>query len=92
MALGQLRLELEYYYSLTPVQFFNTVEGFFELENARQRISWESARLVAQVVAQVNSKKTIKPTDIAVFPWEVKISETIDVDAERKRIKENNNS
>ena len=31
---------------------------------------WESARLNSYIIAQVNSKKTIKPTDILKFKWD----------------------
>ena len=31
---------------------------------------WEQARLVAYMVAQVNSKRTLTMTDILQFPWE----------------------
>lgn len=32
--------------------------------------SWEQARLVAYIIAQANSKKKLKPTDIISFGWE----------------------
>jgi len=84
-----LQLQLDYYLSLTPVQFFNTIEGFRNLEKARNRTSWEQARLVALTVAQVNSTKTVKPTDIIEFDWdnEDKQTEVVDIKAERERIK-----
>lgn len=31
---------------------------------------WEQARLIAYMVAQVNSKRTLKMDDILSFPWE----------------------
>lgn len=31
---------------------------------------WEQARLIAYMVAQVNSKRTLKMEDIVKFPWE----------------------
>ncbi len=34
--------------------------------------SWEQARLVAYIIAQANSKKKLKPTDIISFGWEEK--------------------
>ena len=82
-------MKVDYYYSLTPVQFFNTIKGDSEVENARIQASWEQARLVAMAIVQVNSKKTIKPTDIKEFPWDKEPeSETIDINEARKRIKE----
>lgn len=32
--------------------------------------NWEQARLVAYMVAQVNSKRTLTMTEILEFPWE----------------------
>ena len=32
--------------------------------------SWEQARLIAYFIAQVNSKKKLKATDIVTFSWE----------------------
>ena len=37
----------------------------------RDRDSKDMARMVAQVIAQVNSKKTISPADIVKFPMTI---------------------
>lgn len=37
---------------------------------------WEQARLIAYMVAQVNSKRTLKMDDILPFPWEKEEDET----------------
>ena len=36
----------------------------------RHKESWEQSRMIAYVMAQVNSKKKLKPTDIIKFGWE----------------------
>lgn len=36
----------------------------------RDKNSWEQARLVAYLIAQVNSTKSLKPTDILKFFWD----------------------
>ena len=36
----------------------------------RTKDNWEQARLIAYVMAQVNSQKHLKPTDIIKFAWE----------------------
>ena len=41
----------------------------------RTKDSWEQARMVAYMTAQVNSKKKLKPTDIIEFAWENKASQ-----------------
>lgn len=41
------------------------------------RDSWEQTRLIAYIMAQTNSKKRLKPTDILSFPWEEEQKEHI---------------
>ncbi len=36
----------------------------------KDKESWEQARLVAYVIAQSNSTKRLKPTDILSFNWD----------------------
>lgn len=36
----------------------------------RHKESWEQSRMISYVVAQANSKKKLKPTDIITFGWE----------------------
>lgn len=46
------------------------IEVLFKHLYLRNRESWEQTRLNAYIVAQVNSKKKLKPEDIIRFPWE----------------------
>lgn len=39
------------------------------LEESR-RSAWEQSRLVAYVIAQVNSRKQMRPSDIVPLPWD----------------------
>lgn len=36
----------------------------------RTKDSWEQTRMLGYIIAQVNSKKKIKPSDIIKFAWE----------------------
>lgn len=36
----------------------------------RHKEDWEQARLISYLIAQVNSNKKLKVTDIVKFPWE----------------------
>lgn len=45
------------------------------IENA-DRLSWEQTRLQMYMVAQVNSTKKLKPTDILPFSWDKEKRET----------------
>ncbi len=50
----------------------------------RDKEAWEQARLIAYVMAQVNSKDRITPQHIAEFPWdEKKVTEVTQEDRER---------
>lgn len=57
--------------------------------------SWEQARLVAYMIAQTNSQKKLKLTDIIKFHWEKEESITTisneDVDRLRERAKQYEN-
>ena len=56
--------------------------------------TWEANRLVAYIIAQVNSKKRLKIEDIIKFPWEnediEKVQPTSKADLERMRKKAEN--
>ena len=41
----------------------------------KDRNSWEQARMIAYVIAQCNSTKKLKPTDIMQFTWIVILQE-----------------
>lgn len=42
----------------------------------RTKDSWEQSRMIAYIIAQVNSKKHLKPTDIITFGWEKQNKDT----------------
>lgn len=44
--------------------------AFMKHAHAAHRDEWEQARLIAYIVAQVNSTKKLAPSDIIAFPWE----------------------
>lgn len=44
---------------------------------------WESARLIAYLIAQVNSKRSLKMEDIIQFPWEVEENGDTSITAEQ---------
>ena len=57
--------------------------------NLKSRESWEQTRLLAYMTAQVNSTKTIKPTDILQFEWDEKepdVEEKVISKADIKRL------
>jgi hypothetical protein len=58
-ACGELGLNIDYFYSLTPREFDNILEGYRRKEENIERANWERARLQMyySVVAQQGSKK-----------------------------------
>lgn len=69
---------------------FIEVESFIDGLNRRNRESWEQTRLIGYIIAQSNSTKTLKQTDILRFPWDDVTDEKKDTsvtDEEMKRLR-----
>ena len=49
---------------------FIEVESFIDGLNRRNREAWEQTRLLGFIIAQSNSTKTLKQTDILRFAWD----------------------
>lgn len=67
---------------------FAEVESFLDGLNRRNREAWEQTRLLGYIIAQSNSTKTLKQTDILRFPWDEENKETSVTDDEMKRLRE----
>lgn len=67
-------MNVDDFYDMLPREFWNKVDGFYELENMRQRIDWERTRWSTCLLLniQLPKNKTIKPTDLIEFDWEKK--------------------
>lgn len=50
--------------TLTEVRYF--LEGL----ERRKRDAWEQTRILGYIIAQVNSTKKLKQSDILSFPWD----------------------
>ena len=62
-----------------------------DYEYLAHKDSWEQSRMVAYLVAQSNSTKKLKPTDITKFYWEKEeaVSEnTVLSNTDKQRLKE----
>ena len=57
---------------MLPREFWNRVNGFYKLENMRERQNWERERWSTCILVnmQVTKGKRIKPTDLITFDWE----------------------
>ena len=56
----------------TPLEFEEIVEQWRRREDAYMQASWEQARFVATASLQPFCRRTLRPSDIAVFSWERK--------------------
>lgn len=67
---------------------FIEVESFIDGLNRRNRESWEQTRLLGFIIAQSNSTKTLKQTDILRFTWdEEEKKDTSVTDKEMQRLR-----
>ena len=57
------------------------VNALIKNQYRRHKDDWEQARLIAYLIAQCNSKKRMKLTDIVKFPWEKNVKDEIDFEA-----------
>lgn len=62
------------FYDMLPREFWNKVDGFYELENLRQRNDWERTRWSTCLLLniQLPKNKTIKPIELIEFEWDEK--------------------
>lgn len=56
-------------YVLDKMQWYE-IKGLMRYEYFKKKDDWEQARLIAFVIAQVNSKKKLKMDEIVPFYWE----------------------
>lgn len=74
-------------YFLDKMDFIE-VESFIDGLNRRNREAWEQTRLLAFIIAQSNSTRTLKQTDILRFPWdEEEKKDTSVTDEEMQRLR-----
>ena len=62
------------FYDYLPKHFWNKMDGFYELENIRERSKWERVRWQTTLLLniQMAKGKKIKPTDLIEFEWDKK--------------------
>ena len=65
-------MNVDDFYDMLPREFWNKVDGFYKLENMRQRSDWERTRWSTCLLLniQLPKNKSIKPTDLIRFEWE----------------------
>ena len=60
------------FYDYLPKHFWNKLDGFYELENIRERGNWERTRWQTTLLLniQIAKGKKLKPTDLIEFEWD----------------------
>ena len=60
------------FYDYLPKHFWNKLDGFYELENIRERGRWERTRWQTTLLLniQIQKGKKLKPTDLIKFKWD----------------------
>lgn len=56
-------------YVLDAMQMYE-VQPLIQAMHLKHRDSWEQSRMIAYIIAQVNSRKKLSPTDIVRFVWD----------------------
>jgi len=74
IAFGHLGLRVDEFYDMLPREFWNRVDGFYELENMRDKQDWQRTRWSTCLLLNIHLPKNqrIKPTDLIEFEWEEK--------------------
>mgnify|MGYP003112247031 CR=1 FL=1 len=62
------------FYDYLPKHFWNKLDGFYELENMREKTKWERVRWQTTLLLniQIGKGKKLKPTDLIEFEWDKK--------------------
>lgn len=74
IALGQLNMGVEEFYNMLPKYFWNKLDGFYDLENLREKAEWERTRWSTTLLLNIHigKGKSLKPTDLIEFEWDKK--------------------
>ena len=79
-------MSVEEFYDMIPRHFFNKLDGFFELEQLRDRSDWERTRWQTCYLLNIQMPrgKSLKLKDLIRFGWESKDAK-VDYDKLKKR-------
>jgi len=80
LALGEIGLTVDYFYSLTPRLFSNIVDGYVKRENRQNQRSWEQTRLLFfSVLKPYLKEKSVTAEKLLPFEWDkIKVNDTAD--------------
>jgi hypothetical protein len=74
IAFGQMGMSVEDFYNMIPRHFFNKMDGFYELEQTKDRANWERTRWQTCYLLNIHLPrgKHIKLKDLVEFDWDKK--------------------
>lgn len=80
LALGEIGLTVDYFYTLTPRLFSNIVEGFIRREKRLNQTNWEQTRLLFYSILKPYLKdKSVTAEKLLPFEWDkLKVNDTSD--------------
>jgi hypothetical protein len=72
MGMGQMGMNADDFWGMTPGEFQNKVAGFYDHQMYHQRQEWERVRWSTCVLfnIQVDPKNRIEPQKLIKFEWE----------------------
>lgn len=73
-------------YVLDKMQMYE-IKPLISASHLKHKDSWEQARLIAFIVAQANSTKKLKVSDIISFGWDEELKETTVSNERAERLK-----
>jgi hypothetical protein len=72
-------------YVLDEMEYYE-IDSLLDSYYLKHKDSWEQARFVAYMTAQVNSRNTIQPEDILKFSWEKDETTTPTISIEEQQL------
>lgn len=88
MAMGCVGMSREDFERCTPFEFTEMMRQWRENQERIERTTWDQTRFLATAMLQPYSKKALKATDIARFPWDNKTEEVTNGTSSRERMDE----
>jgi Xaa-Pro aminopeptidase len=71
LACGEMGLNIDYFYSLTPRQFTNILIGYRRKEENQEKGKWQRARLAMYYsLLPYSEKKDFSPADVFALTWD----------------------
>lgn len=88
MACGEIGLLIEYFYSLSPREFYNIVQGYSKKQLEQQKNSWYQTRLIAYSAAfSMGNPDKVSIDKFLPEPWKEQEAKVVDKVATAAEVK-----